>query len=435
MSNFDYDVVVIGGGPAGFSAAIASARQGAKTALIERYGFCGGMSTVSNVNTLINYPAGTVDLSGTVYREMIQRIVKDGGGYGVNDLNAWVVVNAEDRKYHCDIMLQDANIDIFYHHSFVETTIINQIIKSIITIGKSGVKNEFFGKCFVDATGDADLAHLAGVETETGSPEGQQCQPMTMICSVGPINTKRAAQAGAKLINGKYLFWGDGDETLNQYVRKAETDGQWYIPRKGLAVLASDPRMPEIVTINGTRILGHNGDDSLSLSQAEIEGRKQVRYVAKFVHDYLPGFENAQLIATATQIGVRETKRIKGLYTLTESDVLQCKHFEDQIALAAYPIDDHSSISNNTDYRPLPEGRWYGIPYRCLINNRIGNLVVAGRILSATHKAASSARTTSICMSTGEAAGTAAAISCRDNTILKNINIILLQKKLGLILG
>ena len=435
MSKFDYDVVVIGGGPAGFAAAIASARQGAKTAIIERYGFCGGMSTVSNVNTLINYPAGTVDLSGKVYREMIQRIINDGGGYGVNELNAWVIVNAEDRKYHCDVMLQEANVDIFYHHFLAETILTNQTIKSVITIGKSGIKKKFCSKCFVDATGDADLAHLAGVETETGRPEDQLCQPMTMICSVGPVNTKKAAQAGAKLINGKYLFWGDGDETMNHYVKKAETDGHWYIPRKGLAVLGSDPRIPEIVSINGTRILGCNGDDSLSLSQAEIEGRKQVRHVAKFVHDYLPGFENAQLVATATQIGVRETKRIRGCYTLTESDVIQCNHFDDQIALAAYPIDDHSSTSSNTDYRPLPEGLSYGIPYRCLINNRIDNIVVGGRILSATHKAASSARTTSICMSTGEAAGTAAAMSCKTGQTLRSIDITLLQQNLGLING
>jgi hypothetical protein len=431
MNNFNYDVVVVGGGPAGFGAALASARQGAKTALIEQYGFCGGMATAANVSVYANFPAGTKNVASNIFNEFTTELIHSGGAYKA--VNAWVMTNPEDIKHLSDTMLCNAKVDLFYHCKLFEVKTVESKVVSISAIGKSGAKFNFIARVYIDTTGDAETAYLAGAQLQPKLDAGSY-QPMTMICTLAGVNIQSAVKAGAHLIDSKYLFWGNGDDSLNRIFEIARSNKEWKIPRDSLAMLWSDPRCPEVISINGTRISGFNGCDSYSLSQADIEGRRQVRFVVEFLNKYVAGFEKAGIIKTAAQVGVRETRRIAGQYILTEDDVLQCRHFPDEIAMSAYPIDVHKSNANGFDYHDLPHGKCYGIPYRCLLSS-LDNLIVAGRTISATHNAAGSTRVMPVCMSTGEAAGTAAAISCRDNAILNKINITLLQKKLGLILG
>ena len=412
MFERSYDVVVVGGGPSGFAAAVASARAGAKTALVERYGFCGGSAVAAGVSVYINQPAGDRNLGGAVYTEMAEALVRAGGAYGVDARRSWLAVNVEDLKVLCDQWLVAAGVDLYYHVLLARVARSGPAITTVVGLGKSGQEYALSGRMFVDATGDADLARLAGVPTQTGRPEDGQCQPMTTIFRVGPVNVAQAGQAGAELIDGKYLWWGSGHASLHKLTQQAREKGDWPIPKDCFALMWSDPRCPEMVTVNGTRISGFDGADSVELGRAEVQGRLQAQGAVRFMRHYLPGFGQAALLGTGPQIGVRETRRIAGLYTLTHDDVLKARSFDDQIAEGAYEIDVHTPNSDGATFEAIPPGCAYGIPYRCLLPCEVRNLLVPGRALSATHLAAGSLRVMPICMTTGEAAGRAAALAC-----------------------
>jgi hypothetical protein len=371
------------------------------------------MASTAGMSVYINEPAGPRNLAGSIYTQLIETLMGNGGAYALDDRRSWVAVNMEDLKFLSDRMLEEAGVDIYYHCLLAEVSRVGPTIESVTAIGKSGRKYTFRAAMFIDATGDTDLAYLAGVETMFGRPEDQACQPMTMIYRVGSVNVAKAVEAGAGLLHGKYLWWGGGYDSLRKFVQQAKKHNDWPIPKDCFSLMWSDPRCPELVAVNGTRISGFSGADSAQLSQAEVEGRKQAKAAVEFMRKYLPGFENAGLIGTGPQIGVRETRRIVGRYILTGEDVLSCRKFDDQIAEASYCIDIHSPGSTGDIIHYLPEGQCYGIPYRCLIPKEVDNLLVPGRAISATHEAASSARVMPICMTTGEAAGSAAALAVK----------------------
>jgi hypothetical protein len=422
MSLDKYDIVVVGAGPGGLAAALAAAHQGAKTAIIERYAFCGGMASTAGMSVYIDEPAGSKNLAGSIYTQMIDMLMECGGAYALDRQRSWVAVNREDLKSLADRLLEEAGVDVYYHCTLAEVKRNDRTIESVTVIGKSGMKYTFRATNFVDATGDADVAYLAGVETMFGRPEDQVCQPMSMLFRVGPVDVQRAVEAGAGLLEGKFLWWGGGYDSLRKFVQEAKDRNEWTIPKDCFSLMWSDPRCPELVAVNGTRIPGFSGADSAQLSQAEVEGRKQARAATQFMQKYLPGFEKAGLIDTGPQIGVRETRRIVGRYVLSGEDVLSCRKFEDQIAEACYCIDIHSTGSTGDVIRYLPRGEWYGIPYRCLLPASVDNLLVPGRALSATHEAASSARVMPICMTTGEAAGMGAAIAVEKRITAANVD-------------
>ncbi len=432
MSRYTFDVVVVGGGPAGVAAAIASASSGAKTALIERYGFTGGMATAAGISVYLNFPAGKRNLAGSIYTHFIETLNNAGGAYAINYEGTNIAANPEDIKIVNDILLSSCGVEIFYHMPLNGVEIEDRKITSITALGKSGIRYSFAADVFVDATGDAEVAFLGGLPTSLGRPQDNACQPMTMVFRTGPVDIDRAIRGGAELLQNKYLVWGDGHPDLVRYINQAKKENNWPIPKNCFSLIWSDPRFPEIVAVNGTRIDGFNGADSLEMTQAEISGRRQAQAAVEFMRNYLPGFERVQLLSTGPQIGVRETRHINGQYILTEQDILSCKHFEDEIAEAAYCIDVHLPGSPNTDLRNLPEGQSYGIPYRSLLPLGCDNLLVAGRALSATHVAASSVRVMPICMSTGQAAGLAAAQASLEDKPCSQINITSLKSKLRL---
>ncbi|MFI4911969.1 MAG: FAD-dependent oxidoreductase [Sedimentisphaeraceae bacterium JB056] len=428
MLEFSYEVVVIGGGPAGFAAAVASARQGAKTTLIERYGFCGGMATAGGVSVYMNEHAGTRNLASNIYNELIDGMIKDGAAYASTEIAKSVVANTEDIKKACDDMLVESGVDIYYHLTLEGAAFNNGTIESITATGRSNKKYKFASKVFIDATGDADLAFFAGLETEVGRPQDNQCQPMTQIYSVGPVDLEKARAGGCEVVDNKYVWWGDGDPNLLKYIKMAKDNNEWKIPKECFCLIWADPRCPWMVTVNGTRMVGYDATNSLEVTKAELEGRKQVADAVEFMRKYLPGFENVQLVKTSPQLGVRETRRVIGPYRLVEDDVVECRKFDDQIAKVAYYIDAHSPDSEGTDMRRLPEGECYGIPYRCLQSKDCRNYLVAGRAISASHIAASSARVMPVCMTTGEAAGVAAAMAARNESCVADVDIVKLKE-------
>ncbi len=398
------DVVVFGGGPAGVSAAIAAARLGSSVVLIERHGFCGGMATAAGLSVFINYRAGTMDLSAPIYREIIKQLDLLGAHYRTNDLHC-DIFEPEALKIVLDRMLSEVGVRVLYH---VWPDRIEQSRSGEWEVECHGKNCQLTlqARCLIDATGDADASRLAGVETTFGRSRDGRTQPMTMVVRVGGFDPVEYLDAGGQLLEGRYVFEGSA---RSAEIAEARRLGLWDIPRDDIAMFWSQPWDPTAVTINGTRIHG-NAADLAGFSDAEAQGRKQAWQLLEFMRCFVPGFSQAFLVATGPQIGVRETRRIIGRATLTESDVLGRVVPEDTICECAYPIDIHDP-DGSSDTFDLGQSTRYGISYKCLQPVGVDWFLAAGRCISASHEAAGSFRVMPTCSSIGQAAGTAAALA------------------------
>jgi hypothetical protein len=380
-------VLVAGGGPAGIAAAVAAARRGAQTCLIERYGFLGGMATAGLVNPFMPWHVGRKPLVAGIFQEMLDRM-EALGGYGSR--RAPTAFDPEAFKLAADRICQEAGVRVRLHTVFADVKLEGRRIAGIGTESKSG-REQWTAQAFVDCTGDADLAFRAGVPGEEGRDGDHLTQPMTLNFRIAGVKVARMPSR----------------EEINRLFDKAKAEGRVVCPREN--VLWFHTTQPGVVHFNTTRVTGKSGVSAEDLTDAEIEARRQAHEVARFLISDVPGFEKAYLQQSAVQIGVRESRRIRGEYTLTGDDVVQARKFPDGIARCNYPIDIHSPTGAGTVIREVPEGDWYDIPYRCLLPEGIDNLLVAGRCVSATHEGQSSLRVMPQCFAMGQAAGTAAA--------------------------
>lgn len=392
-----YDIVVAGGGLTGVAAAVASRRSGVgNVLLIERYGFLGGMATAGLVNPFMTYFKSKKpyteenQLIFGIFQEILEQLDKLGGLKNKN------VFDAEIMKLVLNRMVQKAGVKVLLH-SFVEG--VNKgddnIIKSIRVANKSGVY-EIKGKIFIDCTGDADVAYMAGVPCNKGREEDGFAQPMTMCFRVANVDRSRMPS----------------NDEINRLYKEAVARGEIHNPREN--VLFFDTLQPDVIHFNTTRIVMKDATDAEQLTQAELEGREQCWEMFYFLKKYVPGFENSYFQVSAPQIGVRESRRIVGKYVLTEEDVLNGRKFEDSVCYCAYHIDIHNPAGTGTVIKWLAEGDYYGIPYRCLLPIKVDNLLVAGRPISSTHEAHSSFRIMPTCTALGQAAGTAAAMAIKE---------------------
>ncbi len=385
------DVVVAGGGPAGLCAAVAAARLGAGTVLIERYGFLGGMATAGLVNPFMNYHLDGEPIIQGVFEDWVNGM-RRREGYLDRAGRSDNVFDPEAAKLSAQELCSEAGVDVLFH-GFVDNVLTEN--GGITALGIAGKQRlAATGQVYVDATGDGDVAALAGCAFELGREEDHLTQPMTLNFNMGGIDPDRAPQAGAE---------------LQELYDQARSAGEVDCPRENVLFFCTV--RPDEVHFNTTRVVMRNGTDPLDLSEAETEGRRQAEQFVNFLRKYAPGYENAYLLQTATQIGVRETRRIMGDYVLTKEDVLECRKFEDGICRARYVIDIHNPAGTGTVIMSLPEHEWYEIPYRCLLPVGFDNLLVSGRCISADHAAHSSLRVMPIAAAIGEAAGTAAAMS------------------------
>lgn len=385
---YEAEVVVCGGGPAGVAAAVCSARNGARTLLVERYGFLGGMATAGLVNPFMTFSAGSKQIIHGLFQEVLERLEELGGWGGEERGRSF---DPEAMKHACEILCQEAGVDLTFHSFLCGANIRGDRIVSILLAEKSGLRRAK-GKLFVDCTGDGDLAAFAGTPFEKGRPEDGLCQPMTLNFRMVGVDEERMPS------------WAEAEVIF----KRAKAEGRLTNPRENLMYFLT-PRKGEI-HLNTTRIIGLDATDPLQLSQAEAEGRRQVREITDFLKREVPGFEQAELLYSAAQVGVRESRRIVGQYVMTKEDVLEARKFGDGIARGSYPIDIHSPQGEGTTILTLPEGESYDIPYRSLVPRGIDNLLVAGRPISTTHEAHASTRIMPICFATGQAAGTAAAL-------------------------
>lgn len=393
-----WDVIVVGGGPGGVPAAVAAARNGAKALLVERYGFLGGMATSALVHPFMRYHAGETIITRGLFEEFINLLEENNA-----ILEDRKHFDAEPMKWLLDRFVQNAGVDLLLHSQAIGVLHADQQIKTVRVFHKGGVE-DFSADIFIDSTGDGDLAAWGGAQIEIGRPADGAFQPMTTSFRMANVDVARMPDR----------------QEINELYWQARDAGEVTNPREN--VLKFKSVHPDVIHFNTTRIVGKSALDGWEMTDAEIEGRRQVDDMVRFLKKHVAGFEKAYLMKMGTQIGVRESRRVIGGYVLTAEDVLEARHFADGIACASYPIDIHNPTGTGTEIKRLKEGTWYQIPYRCLLPNRVKNLIVASRCISATHEAHSSLRVQPIVWALGQAGGTAAAMCVKDKILPRDVN-------------
>jgi len=395
-----YDVVVVGGGPGGFSAAVAAAKQGARVLLVERYGFLGGMATVGLVNPFMGYKLRGKRLTSSVFNELLDKLEREGAlDEGEH------VFDDEVMKLVLDEMMKQYNVDLLLHSFFFAADVAKGRIDRIRTVGKSGVLG-VKGRVFVDSTGDGDLAALAGAPIEKGREEDGLSQPMTLCFRVGGVSGEPTAATLR--------------DELTDILLEAKAAGEVNQPRENVLIFPT--LIPGAYHFNTTRIVRKDATDTISMTEAELEGRRQVRELLALFRQRSPRFAHAYLMKIAAQTGVRESRRVMGEYVLDEADVLEARKHDDGIARSTYSIDIHNPTGEGTVIKHVPKGDYYEIPYRCLVPKAVDNLLVGSRCISSTHAAHSSLRIMPVVAGVGEAAGAAAAMAVAAGTTPREID-------------
>lgn len=430
------DVLVVGSGPAGLAAAIASARNGARTLLVERYGFLGGNLTASLVGPcMTSYSLdGQTQLIKGIFEELVLRLEEVGGaihpskvaagseysGFIVFGHDKVTPFNPEAVKMMAMEMCLEAGVELLLHTYVADTIVEDAAVAGVVAANKSGLQ-ALCASVTVDCSADGDVAARAGVPFQIGRAGDGLTQPMTLFFRVRNVDDER--------VKAYVAAHPEDHRPFASLVQQARERGEFPIPRRGIGLYRT--LEPGVWRINTTRVQRLYGTDARDLTRAEIEGRRQVHALMRFFRAWLPGFERAELLDTAAQIGVRETRRIQGEYTLTLEDLAEGREFEDVIALAGYPVDIHSPTGDDGG----ATGEWktaniYQIPYRSLVPARVDQLLVAGRSLSATHEALAAVRVMPPAFAMGQAAGTAAALSVAGGVPPRRVSVPDLQAAL-----
>jgi len=420
------DVLVVGGGPAGIGAALGAARAGARVVLAERYGFLGGNATAALVMPLMSFHtqqpafklAGVTNLLpddhgpghsviAGVLKALTQRLVAAGGARAPTLETGYVVpFDPEVFKLVALDMLDEAGVELLLH-ALASGLAGERVRDGVVFETKSGplvVK----ARVVVDCSGDSDVAAAAGARYDIGRERDGLVQPMTLMFRMGEF----ARAAFTAYVETHPDQWR-GVHGLWDLVRKATEAGELDLAREDILFFAT-PHDGE-VSVNSTRVTRVLGTDVWDLTCAEIESRRQMQQVVRFLQRYVPGFEKAYALQSGVTIGVRETRRVVGAYCLTADDLLHARKFDDVIARGTYPVDIHNPEGKGTVLKRIPPGEAYDIPLRCLIPDGIDDLLVAGRGISGTHEAHSSFRVMPISVATGQAAGVCAALAARDD--------------------
>ncbi len=408
------EVLVAGGGLAGVAAAVSAARNGSSVLLAEREGCLGGMATIGLVNPFMPYGIWTAswkqDLAQPVnagwFSELLSELDK-ASGLGADRQT----FDEEILKLILDRMCRKAGVRVLFHTQLMDVSRSGDRIESVTLLGKGG-KTKVSARCFVDATGDADLAAMAECPCQMGRPVDGKCQPMTLCFRISGIDGEK--------------FDKDRDGVaLNALYKSFRDKGALRNPREDVLIFS---HLAEgVLHFNSTRIVGKSPINAFDLSEAEMEGREQAFELHGFLKENVPGFERSRILMTASHIGIRESRRIVGETLLTGEDLLGCRKFPDTIARGTYPMDIHNPAGTGTSLMEIPHGGYYTIPFRALVPKGVENLVIAGKPISATHEAHSSTRILPICACVGEAAGTAASLAVKHDLPMQKVSMEALQ--------
>ncbi len=438
----NYDVIVVGGGISGVMAAITAARNGARTLVMEQYGFLGGMLTAAGVGPMMTFHVEDRQVVKGTTGELIERMMKKGKspGHVFDSIGYTYTVtpfDAEAMKHELELMLLESGAVVLYHTMLSDVKVKEGVITGITVTNKAGI-SEMNAKVFIDATGDGDLSAWSGVEFTKGRLSDGAAQPMTMNMKMNNVDTEAIKDYVKEnpdefpYLKGKTWMVDKASKlSISGFARTAEKglkDKSLRFDNEGL--LFFETNNPGEVIINTTRIRGLDATNPWDLTRAEIEGRRQVRNLEQFFREHVRGFENAVLLGSGPAIGVRGSRQIKGIYTLTLEDLNSSKKFPDVIAHAGYPIDVHSPDGKEVirEEDNIAWGSMYSVPYRCLVNHRITNLVTVGRCISATFEAQGAIRTTPIAGAIGQAGGAGAYLASKFGQKASEVDISKVQE-------
>jgi len=417
-TEWDTDILVVGGGSSGATAAITAGQQGANVTLIERYGFMGGIST-QVLDTFYGFftPGSTAfKVVGGVPDQIVAGLMDKGKAlYRPNTYGAGqgITYDPETLKIVWEQLASQAGVRLLYHTFVLDVVREGDRVTGVIAVNKRGLM-KINAKVIIDATGDADLAVAAGVPHE--SPEnGAEVQSLTTTFHMINVDMEQAQAVKKDQLHG---------------LMQDAIDKGYDLPRKEGSIHITP--FDGVMATNMTRIGNIDATDAEALTGAEIEGRRQAEEYARFLIDMVTGYGDSEMTHLSHQIGVRESRRIYGEYRLTKQDVLNATKFDDAIAICGAPIEDHHAGSN-TKWEYLPDGETYGIPYRCLLPQEVDNMLVIGRCLSAEHDAHASVRSMGQCMAMGQAAGVASQLAMDGKGSTHELSIDQLQSELRLI--
>jgi hypothetical protein len=413
----EFEVVVLGGGPAGIAAAAAAGRAGRATALVERYGFLGGAGTAAGLGNFCGLHA---NVHGE-HRQVVHGICDDilerlrrMNGLSKPHLAVGRRIQAQAYdisayKIAADELLLEAGVKLFFHAFAVGATPDHLLIET-----KSG-RRALAGAVFIDCSGDGDLAAWRGAPFEVGDGRGGMLFPSTMY-RIGGVDPQKA---------------GDAWDRIPRLMEEAEKAGRRFPRRKPIVRPQPNPaewraNLTQIRNPDGSPV---SGIDAAQLSYGEIEGRRQCRETFDFIRSVTPGFEQAYIVEIAPQIGIRETRRLRGEYMVSEADIMECADFPDAIGVNGWPVEAH--VAGDVEFRFARGARGFNqLPYRMLLPLGVDNLLVAGRCASMTHDGQSSARVSGACFAMGQAAGTAAHLALEAGTAPRELDVPALQDAL-----
>ena len=410
-----YDLVVAGGGLTGVAAAVSAAREGMKVLLVEKSGCLGG--AISNCLVYPFMPYWTKPywgeasknkkyLSQGIFKEMKQRhdeYVSDCKDHEFN---------SEYMKIVLDDMTVQAGVDVLFHAVVYSVKIEGRRVTEV-EITSKGQQLKAQADFFVDATGDGEIFFLAGCDFQLGRESDGLCQPMTTCFRMSGVDLDLFTQERP---------------SLQELYKKKQAEGEITNPRENILVFFGVGE--DVLHFNTTRVVKLDPTNPFDVSRAEVIARRQIHEMVSFLRENSKAFNESALISVAVYIGVRESRKLKGVHILTAEEIINCTRFEDSVALGNYDIDIHNPSGTGTSHRFFGDGEFYTIPYRCLLPKEFDNLLVAGRCLSATHEAQASVRIMPICCCLGQAAGTAAALAFRTGKNAHTVDVATLQKRL-----
>lgn len=422
------DVLVIGSGPGGLSAALASAREGVDTMLVERYGCFGGNITQSMIGTLAWYRSNdkVVDAGG-IGCEFEQRSKEMGASLSIF---LYEIIDTEMFKFVADTMIAEAGIVPMLHCSTVDAIMDGNTIKGVVTESKSG-RQAILARRVIDATGDADIAHFSGAPYHLEPKDKREPVSVNFGCSgvdiqvfLDYIINRKTSIADWNGVESGEKEEGEFSTYLVEPFQKAKENGEMPEYAHLESYWNDFTDAGEVRSLNAIHMPGYDCIDVNDLTKAEIEGRKHVMWAVEALKKYTPGFDKARLRTMGASLGTRESRKIIGAYNLTEQDVMHEARFKDSIGINPEFLDGNQiAIMPST-------GRYFHVPYGCILPQKVENLLVAGRSVAGDQVSHAATRQMMCCTITGQGAGIAAAQSVKDKVTCREVDIAKVQKAL-----